>query len=310
MSIIKLARKTQNFAIIDKALLENQGLSLKAKGLLAYLLSRPDDWQVQVHQLTQSSKDGRDSIYSALKELKAAGYISRERIKNEKGQIESCDYVVYEKPNVSEVLDPHPGFPDMDNPDLVFPDLEKPTQLSNEITKKENNKDRQTNKEPSACSFSDEVIGDTLTPVQVQQVAEGVEHLREEGLIQDSYAQDLLGQIHYSLLDKSAFTQTGVDFAFKLNSILKVVRSGKWQCPKGYRDPGISLINQKHKEIVRIRGEISAVQRLLNSYKNALTSPLAQDPSYRKSTENNMTELSLKIEVLKEKLEEVEASST
>ena len=127
----------------------------------------------------------------------------------------------------------------------------------------------------------------------------------------------MLGQIQYSLLDKSAFTQTGVDFAFKLNSILKVIRSGKWQCPKGVRTTAVATpaIKQKRPaitkemQVVTIRSEITAAQRRLHSYTDLLTSAFAQKSAYRKATEDNIVEEQLKIAVLKEKLESLKEES-
>ncbi|UZM97330.1 hypothetical protein OL548_19285 [Lysinibacillus sp. MHQ-1] len=36
--------KNDNFVVLDKGFLNNDQLSWKAKGLLAYMLSLPDDW--------------------------------------------------------------------------------------------------------------------------------------------------------------------------------------------------------------------------------------------------------------------------
>lgn len=180
MSIIRLGQKTHNFAILDKAFLENPKLSWRAKGLLAYLLSRKEDWQVRVIHLTSCSKDGRDANYKAISELESAGYISRECVKNAKGRIERYDYVVFEKPSMDNPLPafqemekngvkpqvhPLPGFPDTEIPDTDFPDREKPTLVSNEFNKNEINKDRQTKEQMSACSSSTEekLIGPALT---------------------------------------------------------------------------------------------------------------------------------------------------
>jgi len=44
MAIVRAKRKT-NFTIIGNTGLKDKRLSLKAKGLLAYMLSLPDDWK-------------------------------------------------------------------------------------------------------------------------------------------------------------------------------------------------------------------------------------------------------------------------
>ncbi|MCP3940161.1 MAG: hypothetical protein GY710_01595 [Desulfobacteraceae bacterium] len=65
--------------------LNDDRLSWKAKGLLIYLLSKPDDWQVYIKNLVKQSKDGMDSTYAGIKELIKAGYIIKTDIKDEKG---------------------------------------------------------------------------------------------------------------------------------------------------------------------------------------------------------------------------------
>ena len=41
---IKRVKKEMNYTIINNTGLKDKSLSLKAKGLLAYMLSLPDDW--------------------------------------------------------------------------------------------------------------------------------------------------------------------------------------------------------------------------------------------------------------------------
>ena len=43
-------------------MLNNPEISLKSKGLLSLLLSKPDDWQTNVENLVNSSLDGWDSV--------------------------------------------------------------------------------------------------------------------------------------------------------------------------------------------------------------------------------------------------------
>lgn len=84
MSIIRVEKNKANpYVMIDKRPLQDPSLTCKAKGLLAYLLSLPDDWEVHVDEVVTHFKDGRDSIRSAFKELRDAGYAKLER--NPKG---------------------------------------------------------------------------------------------------------------------------------------------------------------------------------------------------------------------------------
>lgn len=84
------------YVVLDKKFLNDVNLSMKAKGLLAYLLSLPDDWQIYENEIVQHHKDGRDSLKSAIKELMDNNYIERTRIRDSNGHLKCYEYRVYE----------------------------------------------------------------------------------------------------------------------------------------------------------------------------------------------------------------------
>ena len=97
--VIRVKKRPSNFVMMDKTFLEDDRLSYKAKGLLAYLLSKPDDWKVIVGNLVNSSKDGKASVYAGLKELKECGYYEKVPVRNEQGtRIIRWESTVYEMP--------------------------------------------------------------------------------------------------------------------------------------------------------------------------------------------------------------------
>lgn len=71
---------------------------MKARGIWATLLSKPDDWTVYVSQLVKTCKDGKASIYSGLKELKDAGYLEHIFIRDDGGKMVRGEYIVHEEP--------------------------------------------------------------------------------------------------------------------------------------------------------------------------------------------------------------------
>lgn len=75
--IIRVVRHERDFTVIDNAALRDCTLSFKATGLLAYLLSMPDQWSPRREQLAEAKRDGVASIRAALKELVDAGYLVR-----------------------------------------------------------------------------------------------------------------------------------------------------------------------------------------------------------------------------------------
>lgn len=98
--VIRVQKRPNNFVMIDKTFLEDERLSFKAKGILAYLLSKPDNWKVIVGNLVKFSKDGKSAVYAGLKELKECGYYVKTPIRNEDGtRISRWESTVYEVPD-------------------------------------------------------------------------------------------------------------------------------------------------------------------------------------------------------------------
>lgn len=98
--VIRVRKRPNNFVMIDKTFLEDERLSFKAKGILAYLLSKPDNWKVIVGNLVKYSKDGKSAVYAGLKELKECGYYVKTPIRSEDGRrISRWESTMYEMPD-------------------------------------------------------------------------------------------------------------------------------------------------------------------------------------------------------------------
>ncbi|WP_334328419.1 helix-turn-helix domain-containing protein [Companilactobacillus sp. HBUAS59699] len=128
MAIVRAKRKT-NFTIIGNTGLKDKRLSLKAKGLLAYMLSLPDDWTFYETELMEHSKDGRDSVRKGLQELEKSGYLVRFQKREGKGKFGPKDWKVYDEPDIS-TISPQTENPSTDNPLSGNPLSDNPTLLS------------------------------------------------------------------------------------------------------------------------------------------------------------------------------------
>lgn len=84
--------------MVNKTLSGNQRLSWKAKGIMLYLLSLPDNWQVYESEITKHATDGLRATRSGIKELIAAGYIHRIQKRTETSQFAGYEYIVHESP--------------------------------------------------------------------------------------------------------------------------------------------------------------------------------------------------------------------
>jgi uncharacterized phage protein (TIGR02220 family) len=125
--------KNKNYVVLNRTALNDERLSWKAKGIIAYMLSMPDDWKFYIEEIASHAKDGVDSLRSGIKELSKYGYVKRFPIRDEKTQkIIEWETVIYESPQ-SKKPDreiPHMEKPYMENPQVEKPLMEKPTLLS------------------------------------------------------------------------------------------------------------------------------------------------------------------------------------
>ncbi|MFV1027487.1 DnaD domain protein [Bacillus tropicus] len=140
--------KSKNYTTINNTGLRDERLSWKAKGILAYILSLPDDWVFYMEEISTHAKDGIDSLRVGMKELKKYGYVRRFPVKNEKGKITNWETIIYEVPQVEN--------PHMEKPQVEVPFVENPTLLSTKelSTNKQNTNKQNTNIQSSSSIFS------------------------------------------------------------------------------------------------------------------------------------------------------------
>jgi len=92
------AEKKSNYTILPNEFLLDETISDKARGMLARLLSRPDNWNLNINHLVKTGKEGHTAIRSAIKELEDAGYIQRDVSRHENGRIVGVEYIIRENP--------------------------------------------------------------------------------------------------------------------------------------------------------------------------------------------------------------------
>ena len=103
------------------------------------MLSLPEEWDYTLKGLSQINREGIDAIREAVRELERAGYVTRTRVRNEKGQLGAADYVIHEFPVPTKptLENPTQDKPISENPTLENPMQENPTQLNKELSSKE-----------------------------------------------------------------------------------------------------------------------------------------------------------------------------
>lgn len=83
--IIRVEHKKQ-YTVISNYSLRDDRLSFRATGLLAYILSLPDGHELSGVRLVEAKSEGRDAVYTALKELEEAEYLVRSKRQDETGR--------------------------------------------------------------------------------------------------------------------------------------------------------------------------------------------------------------------------------
>ena len=96
MTFYRTIKRSSPFVQVDKDLVNDPEISAKAKGIMLYLLSKPDGWKIYESDVVKHMKDGKASINSGIKELIEAGYIEREQVRGEGGVFKGYSYTVYE----------------------------------------------------------------------------------------------------------------------------------------------------------------------------------------------------------------------
>ena len=123
-----VVQRTTGYTVMSNYHLRDKALGLKAKGLLSVMLSLPEDWDYTIAGLCVICDAGKDAIRKAILELEKAGYISRQRIRDENGTLGGTQYTIRELPEQS--AQPMAGFPTQVNPTQEKPAQENPTQLN------------------------------------------------------------------------------------------------------------------------------------------------------------------------------------
>src|SRR5690625_4276659 len=137
-TIIRTRKSENHFVMVDKYGINDDRLSWKAKGILVYLLSKPDDWTVIVADLIKRAKDGRDSVRSGLKELEEFGYLVKFQHRGEAGRFGEYEYIVYERPVEPQTENPSTdGNTESGKPVNGKPEYGKSPTTNNNYTKNE-----------------------------------------------------------------------------------------------------------------------------------------------------------------------------
>ena len=152
-----ITKKEKGFVQISNSILSDPNISLKAKTVLAIMLSLPDNWDFSIEGISGKCKESKDCIAKAINELIEAGYVIRTKTRGADGRITKWEYEVFEEPcktieqsneepceDLPDTALSHQEIPEEDYPEQDFPELDSPSTETKDtyntiINKKENN---------------------------------------------------------------------------------------------------------------------------------------------------------------------------
>ena len=134
-----------NYTAIPSDILRDARISLKARGLYATMMGLPKDWNLSVAGLIEILKEGRDSIYNTLNELKTYGYVTTRQV-NENGSFGQTEYTIHANP-FDEPL--------TKNTDAESTDTENSKQYNNTSNTEYNNKEKNIKQEKTVSNLKE-----------------------------------------------------------------------------------------------------------------------------------------------------------
>lgn len=131
MSIIRVSHdKDKPYVMMNRQSMQDNCLTFEAKGLWAYLISLPDNWQISVSHLSHFYKgkkkrgQGEKAVYAMLAELEEEGYLTSS-VTRENGRYTGRDYTIYETRQKAEKADSEKRPPILSKPPLKTEKAEK-----------------------------------------------------------------------------------------------------------------------------------------------------------------------------------------
>ncbi|HSD17509.1 MAG TPA: hypothetical protein VLC71_09685 [Thermomonas sp.] len=165
MTIIRAPRPESNFYLLDKNISEDGRLSWAARGLLVFLLGKPDYWKISIEHLQRQTHDARirtrrDGVYALLRELEAVGYMRAIQTRSVDGRgFGEVDYLVSEfvptaKREAEHVSPDDADTPHADTPQTTLVRTESAVRIDNPVDMPTETKIRQSDSQSDSPTTS------------------------------------------------------------------------------------------------------------------------------------------------------------
>ncbi|MDS3951563.1 DnaD domain protein [Staphylococcus epidermidis] len=222
MAVFRVYKETGNFVTVHKNFIHDDNLSWKAKGILLYLLSRPDDWKIYESELVRHSTDGLSGLKTGIKELEKVGYIQRTRKRDDKGRLKEYEYAVYENPN-------HIRFSNVGKTYIGKTYVGESHTTNNNSTNNDLTNNKNTNNVTDETSKSFQYISNNLeiiqSPLKAQQLEEAIKDFKDNKLeivtVATDYCRENSKGVNYLIKVLENWNKDGVNTKEKAISKIK-----------------------------------------------------------------------------------------
>ncbi|WHA40932.1 helix-turn-helix domain-containing protein [Agrobacterium larrymoorei] len=135
---IRRGVRNSRYTTVPNHVFEDTRLSMDARWLLGYLLSKPDNWVIVIGDIIKKGNCGRDKARKMLSELVDCGYAEREQTREE-GRFSATALVIFDEPRTdagaeaagSVAFVPQPEMPSPVKPSPVLPSPVKSAHSNN-----------------------------------------------------------------------------------------------------------------------------------------------------------------------------------
>ncbi|MEN5277326.1 helix-turn-helix domain-containing protein [Brucella sp. TWI432] len=117
---IRRGARNARYAAIPNHVFEETRLSMEARWLLGYLLSKPDNWTVVLRDIINKGNCGRDKARRMIAELVELGYAQKEQARDG-GRFSVLSLVIYDEPFANQVAESVASLPQTENPSTDKP---------------------------------------------------------------------------------------------------------------------------------------------------------------------------------------------
>lgn len=222
MATFRTIKESGDFVTVHKAFVFDNKLSAKAKGILLYFLSRPDNWQIYTSEVVKHMNDGQKSINSGIQELIKSKYVHRIQKRTDNGVFNGYEYLVYEKP--TEMPFSANGLSANGKTENRKGQTTNNNSTNNDLTnnKNTNNVTDETSKSFQYISNNLEII---QSPLKAQQLEEAIKDFKDNKLeivtVATDYCKENNKGINYLIKVLENWNKDGVDTKEKAISKIK-----------------------------------------------------------------------------------------